>query len=99
MKNKYNRPENSFDTPLRVVSDDAGYIVYNNSNEIVCQDAYYVDAKRMARMPELYDALTFVVHDKCSNCGFAVATAPVDFCKDCKYKTFTELLKKVRDGE
>ena len=49
--------------------------------------------------PDLYRALVFAVQDKCSNCGFAVATAPVDFCKDCKYKTFAELIKKVEAGK
>ena len=111
MKNKHNRPESSFDTPLRVVSDDAGYIVYSKSNDIVCQNSFYVDAKRMARMPELYDALANAVRNACQDCVDQVYDHPTDYdpvkhgclfkdkscCEMCR--SWIELLRKVRDGE
>lgn len=75
------------------------FVVRNNEGCLVAENMSEQDAKRTAHLPEMYDALIYAVHDKCSSCGFAVATNPVDFCKDCKYKTFTDLLRKVKDGE
>ena len=73
--------------------------IYDSKNQPVCLTRNKEMSNRLARLPELYDALMYAVKDKCSNCGFSVATNPVDFCKDCKYKEFFELLEDVRKGK
>lgn len=105
MTDETKKHELLFDVPLRMVSDDAGYIVYNHSNRIVCQDAFYVDAKRITRLPELYDALVEAAAGKCWSCAGENSETMLDkpcpkgHDEDCYVAKWRQVLKKVRDGK
>lgn len=98
-----NETERIFDAPWeKSFQDWESYkeiTIYDSKNQPVCLTRNKEMSNRLASLPELYDALMYAVKDKCSNCGFSVATSPVDFCKDCKYKEFSELLEDVRKGK
>ena len=100
-----------FDAPW-VASDDKDdpfpfmhhkEIVSNNGQgHTIAKDIIGDDANRLARLPELYDALVYFVHrscssakiDRCPNKG-----AGWIGCRDCSLMPYIELLRKVRDGE
>jgi len=94
-----NETMNLFLAPWNIEQNMDVFELYNCKDlcSFACTDEK--NAHRFVRLPELYDALMYAVKDKCSNCGFSVATSPVDFCKDCKYKEFSELLEDVRKGK
>jgi hypothetical protein len=81
--------------------------VKSSKNELV---AGYVTttetANRLARLPELYDALMEAMQYHCSSCvGFDVSDIPISNilknCQrvDCCAHRWLKLLQKVRDGE
>lgn len=91
-------------TDLDYVEDSEGYYI--------CEAETREQANRLARLPELYDALAFVLHEKCNNCyyhgtGHPNAQSLQDYIdkgclfhhKTCDYQKAWELLKKVRDGK
>ena len=52
-------------------------------------------ANRLARLPELYDALNEAVKEVCDKCDGSLP----DCKNNCKWFSWTKLLRKVRDGE
>ena len=52
-------------------------------------------AKRIAHLPELYDALQEAIKETCDNCDGSLP----DCKNNCKWFNWTKLLRKVRDGE
>lgn len=93
------------DAPFEIRPCEVGYDVVTAYNSIaegrvfVAHTDSKADAKRIARLPELYDALmdaavqlypdAFLANDKCRLC----------FKTQCKGREWIELLRKVRDGE
>lgn len=104
-----NETERIFNAPWCVVEEpDQIWVEDADRHTLLCEMEIYGEEKhkpirknmkRFRNIPKLYDALMYAVKDKCSNCGFSVATNPVDFCKSCKYKEFSELLEDVRKGK
>lgn len=67
----------------------------------ICECDTHKTANRLARLPEMYDALVYFVHrscssakiDRCPNQG-----AGWIGCRDCSLMPYIELLRKVKDG-
>ena len=111
-----------FDAPWVVMGDAEDYIKFNviisspNSPRHCCTIASCIDQKtvnRLARLPELYDALVETVYYKCFECmgglRHNIDLTREELVKDgcpkqnksnvCIYVKHLELLRKVRDGE
>ena len=57
------------------------------------------DAARIARLPELYDALMYFVVNDCPHAFISNDECRLCPDKECKTREAVELLRKVRDGE
>ena len=96
-----------FDAPWRALQTTArSWAVYNSDSSRIIDYLPKQDANRLARLPELYDALMEAMQYHCSSCvGFDVSDIPIaDILKncqrvDCCSHGWLELLQKVRDGE
>ena len=109
-----------FDAPWEIRPCNVGYDVVSAYNSIA-EDRIFVahadsksTANRIARLPELYDALAEATRDYCSDCvereiryknipsDYDVVISGCPSCKDgdkCPPLTWLELLRKVRNGE
>lgn len=100
-----------FDAPWRFCHGlRDGYGARNASDDILFEFAYPQTAKRLARLPELYEELKSSSYDFCWSC---LATLGIDpptadelvenLCPGkpsfCGYNNRWKLLRKVRDGE
>ena len=97
-----------FDAPWVLFSDPDNEVfqIESNSGDFIAEAMMFKDAKRLARLPELYDALmeqlkSFCwahckedgeknLHDGCSHVGG---------CVTCLCTKHFDLLRKVRDGK
>ena len=85
----------------------AWYCVIDSKDSVVANDVRdQKTVNRLARLPELYDALAEAMQYHCSSCvGFDVSDIPItDILKncqrvDCCANGWLELLQKVRDGK
>lgn len=57
------------------------------------------DANRIARLPELYEALMYLVVNYCHEAFLSCDECRLCPDKNCKGRKWVELLRKVRDGE
>ena len=104
-----------FNAPWTVADDkdeQGRYMVLDNDMACVAKESTLNDAKRIAHLPELYDALKEAIDDACQDCveetyqrtGMLFEPS-TDGCiypeRDCcpKCRGWIELLRKVRDGE
>lgn len=86
-----------FGAPWQIWGDGCQVCDTHGTERAYCEDIK--DSARLARLPELYDALmeaavqlypdAFLANDKCRLC----------FKAQCKGREIVELLRKVRDGE
>jgi hypothetical protein len=86
-------------------------MIYDSKNQPVCLTRNKEMSNRLARLPELYDALLHCICSSCNVCIYDHCGSPVDceqlLSKDCTYEDSKlcfehearELLRKVRDGE
>lgn len=96
-----------FDAPWKVRVCEKGnpefesVLVAKKTGWLVGRDMEYKTAKRVARLPELYDALREAAGGKCWSCaGENTETMLNHPCpKDCYVAKWRELLRKVRDGK
>lgn len=112
-----NETKKLFDAPWEIRPCNVGYDVVSAYNSIA-EDRIFVahadsksTANRLARLPELYDALVEAVSVLCETCSMTgVYHVHADYImqngcprknKDdkCRSEKWMELLKKVRDGE
>jgi hypothetical protein len=105
--------KNLFDAPWYVFSapDDEITVIENESGRVLAELDDVKTTNRLARVPELYDALANAVRDACQDCVDQVYDHPTDYdpvkygclfkdkncCTMCR--SWIELLRKVRDGE
>lgn len=105
--------KNLFDAPWYVFSstDDEITVIENESGRVLAELDDVKTANRLARLPELYDALANAVRDTCQDCVDQVYDHPTGYdpveygclfkdkncCEMCR--SWIELLRKVRDGE
>lgn len=105
-----------FDAPWAILSDTDSltFEIRNKVGESICDNILmFYDANRLARLPELYDALMEVAYEHCQLCIFknsesaSKMPSPNDmatnggasFCfQNCPRLKHWKLLKKVRDG-
>ena len=102
-----------FDAPYKVYETRNGYNVICTNKVLpqLCWTTDKKDANRIARLPELYDALEEATHVICLRCLASNGTRPPnlahfkkhcgfdDDCKYCTTKNYWKLLQKVRAGE
>ena len=106
-----------FDAPWKVRVCEKGnpefesILVAKKTGWLVGRDMEYKTAKRVARLPELYDALLHCICSSCNVCIYDHCDSPVDceqlLSQECTYEDSKlcfehearKLLKKVRDGE
>lgn len=108
-----------FDAPWKVRVCEKGnpefesVLVAKKTGWLVGRDMEYKTAKRVARLPELYDALMETVYYKCFECmgglRHNIDLTQEDLIENgcpkqnksnvCIYVKHIELLRKVRDGE
>jgi hypothetical protein len=99
-----------FDAPWEASYDGEAEMleVYDADHDRVCIIDDFADAKhakRLARLPELYDALMEAAGGKCWSCAGANVSAILnDGCpkgndETCYVAKWIELLRKVRDGK
>ena len=104
-----------FDAPW-VIEEEAPlawYCVIDSKDSVVANDVRdQKTVKRLASLPELYDALSLVLYEECHSC----LESYIDRCmiperssmiengcpkkeETCFYRKYWKLLKKVKDGE
>ena len=97
-----------FDAPWKAVND--GKTTWDNSVQtssgyMIACGCFSAESKRLARLPELYDALIEAAGGKCWSCAGENTETMLDHpCpkghdEDCYVAKWRELLRKVRDGE
>lgn len=95
-----------FDAPWTVTREEirkntVRYCVAKSHLDLVAIDLAHEDAHRLARLPELYDALMDMATEKCNEHAYRGEHA----CDSCVVKEYCDvfeifdLLKKVREGE
>lgn len=109
-----NETERIFDAPWVLFSDPDNEVfqIESNSGNFVAEAMMFTEAKRLAILPELYDALAEAVEEACQDCvdetyqRTGMLFEPVnDGCiypeRDCcpKCRSWIEILRKVRDGK
>ena len=101
-----------FDAPWKAEEYKHGkgaFVVRNNGGYLVAENMSKQDAQRLARLPELYEALAMTTYEDCFNCYCKNKTPDVPskkafmengcpFKQTCDYADVWKLLKKVRDG-
>lgn len=99
-----------FDAPWTVTreeirKDTLRYCVAKAHLDLVAIDLTHEDAHRLARLPELYDALREAADGKCWSCAGVNAETVLDNgCpkgndETCYVAKWIEILRKVRDGK
>lgn len=90
-----------FDAPYKVVETRNGYNVICTNKLIpqLCWTTGEKDANRLARLPELYDALMYLVVNYCHEAFLSCDECRLCPDQNCKGRKWVELLRKVRDGE
>ena len=105
--------KNLFDAPWFPFSRACDFhgLKRSNGSEIFSDASLRSEVNRLARLPELYDALANAVRDTCQDCVDQVYDHPTDYDpvkQGCLFKdknccemrrSWIELLQKVRDGE
>ena len=76
-----------------------GYGARDNTGNMVFEFAYPQNARRLARLPELYEALMYFVVNDCPHAFISNDECRLCPDKKCKTREAVELLRKVRDGE
>ena len=97
--------EQIFDAPWYPFSMACDFHGIKNSKglELFSDASFMSDVKRLARLPELYDALLQATEDACRTCNHEKAEGILDRpCNDlhaneCYVAEWRKLLKKVRD--
>ena len=98
-----------FDAPWGVNNQRYPFDVTESDGFWVCECSALETANRLARLPELYEALCEAVEETCGTCAMMmVDSASYDFVKngcpffedhdDCFPKKWLDLLKKVKEG-
>ena len=90
-----------FDAPWKV---SLHFIVKDNRNRVVVSGGNEEDNNRIARLPELYDALMEAAAGKCWSCAGESSETMLDEPgpkghEDCYVAEWRQLLKKVRDAQ
>lgn len=85
-----------FDAPWEAT--DADFVV-DNDGYWICSCESPETANRLARLPELYDALMEAAVNYCPDAFFANDECRLCPDKKCIGRKWIELLRKVRDGE
>lgn len=90
-----------FDAPYKVYETRNGYNVICTNKVLpqLCWTTDKKDANRLARLPELYDALMEAAVKYCPDAFFANDECRLCPDKKCIGRKWIELLRKVRDGE
>ena len=96
--------ENLFDAPWTVTreeirKDTVRYCVAKAHLDLVAVDLTHEDAHRIARLPELFDALMGYVVNDCPHAFISNDECRLCPDKKCKTREAVELLRKVRDGK
>ena len=96
-KEQFNAPWYVFSSP-----DDEITVIENESGHVLAELDDVKTANRLARLPELYEALMEATKrccssadDKCPKQGAILWT----HCRKCNILPWLELLRKVRDGK
>jgi len=104
------KTEQIFDAPWTVTreeirKDTVRYGVAKSHLDLVAIDLTHEDAHRLARLPEMYEALAEAAAGKCWSCAGESSETMLDHpCpkghdEDCYVAKWRELLKFVRDGK
>ena len=94
-----------FDAPWKVRVCEKGnpefesILVAKKTGWLVGRDMEYKTAKRVARLPELYDKLMWAAVQKCPDAFLTLDECRLCTDKKCEYREIVELLRKVRDGK
>lgn len=96
-----------FDAPWTIYGepDDYSFVLQDASEDEIATIFTTDNAKRIARLPELYDALAEAAAGKCWSCAGESSETMLDHpCpkghdEDCYVAKWRELLKFVRDGK
>ena len=96
-----------FDAPWTIYGepDDYSFVLQDASEDEIATIFTTDNAKRIARLPELYDALAEAAAGKCWSCAGESSETMLDHpCpkghdEDCYVAKWRQVLKKVRDGE
>lgn len=98
-----------FDAPWAIYGepDDYSFVLQDASEDEIATIFTTDNAKRIARLPELYEALMEAARYRCWHCrheDFPDFACIEDFEKNCKTvscgcRDWWELLRKVRDGK
>ena len=75
------------------------FVVRNNGGYLVAENMSEQDAARLARLPELYDALMDAAVQFCPDAFLANDECRLCPKEQCKGREWIELLRKVREGE
>ena len=92
-----------FDAPWTLYGeqDDYSFVLQDASEDEIATIFTMVEANRIVRLPELYDALMEAAKSYCQAADF---DCPKKYCawassRKCKALKWLDLLKKVREGE
>lgn len=91
-----------FDAPWAIEEEAplAWYCVIDSKDSVVANDVRdQKTVNRLARLPELYDALMYFVVNDCPHAFISNDECRLCPDKKCKTRKAVELLRKVRDGE
>ena len=91
-----------FDAPWAIEEEAplAWYCVIDSKDSVVANDVRdQKTVNRLARLPELYDALMYFVVNDCPHAFISNDECRLCPDKKCKTREAVELLKKVRDGK
>ena len=86
-----------FDAPWRIHKTYPNFVM--NSNNLIVAECRQKTANRIARLPELYDALMYLVVNYCHEAFLSCDECRLCPDQNCKGRKWVELLRKVRDGE
>ena len=93
-----------FDAPWTVTieeirKDTVRYCVASSHLDLVAIDLTHKNAHRLARLPELYDALMYFVVNDCPHAFISNDECRLCPDKKCKTRKAVELLRNVREGK
>ncbi len=75
------------------------FVIRNNKGYLVAENMSEQDAKRIARLPELYDALVEACGEYCPNLKYDIEKCGNCGGEGCKAVAWCELLQLVRNGK
>ena len=90
-----------FDAPWVLFSDTDNEVfqIESNSGDFVAEVMMFREARRIIRLPELYDKLMWAVVQYCPDAFLTLDECRLCPDKKCKYREIVELLRKVRNRE